>query len=426
MKKITLIIAAVILAALPLLFLIPTINVGLAPSYYLNVAGRVLAMVGFVFLFFQIVLSSKIRFIEKDVGLDKLFKVHRSFGIAGFIMIFFHPVTLFVFELIEYGFPVISILKLVGIAGMLLLILTVFVALFYKKVGMKYESWKNIHKANYAIFVIVFIHSIFLGSDLLTSTFLRVYWFMLAGLFAAILIYNIINYTIIKSHPYSISEVRQESHDTWGLFFEGRPIAHKPGQFMIVNLERGGRMSESHPFTISSSPDASHLSITPKAIGDFTATIKDTTTNDKAYVNAPYGVFSFLNYEADSYIFVVGGIGITPFISMLRYMKDNDIKKEVMLLWGNKTEADILFRDELEQLSQWNPDFRYVHVLSEQEDWQGERGFITPELLKKYVEDFADKEIFLCGPPIMMTKVSASLLGLGVDKHRIHMEEFAL
>jgi ferredoxin-NADP reductase len=223
-----------------------------------------------------------------------------------------------------------------------------------------------------------------------------------------------------------VAAVVQETPDTWSLHLEGRPIKHNPGQFLIIQLARKGRVSESQPFTISASPGWDRPCISVKSAGDFTSTIKDTTTSDKAYIDAPYGVFSYLNHDAPNLVFIAGGIGITPFMSMLRHMRETGVERNVLLLWGNSKERDIAFRTELDEMASHMPALRIVHVLSRETDWPGETGHIDTRLLRKHMGDIQDPEVYLCGPPAMMHSVRQSLHELGIPRLRVHFEQFAL
>jgi predicted ferric reductase len=189
---------------------------------------------------------------------------------------------------------------------------------------------------------------------------------------------------------------------------------------------RNGKVSESHPFTISSSPTRDELSISVKSVGDFTSTIRNTSTSDLAYIDKPYGVFSFLNYDAKNLVFIAGGIGITPFISMLRYIYDSKLDKNITLIWGNKSFADIAFKDELEKMGSEMPSLKVIYIMSGQQDWQGEKGYVDAEKIKKYISDFNVTQFFVCGPPVMMNGVIKALKQLGISKKYIHFERFAL
>lgn len=425
MKKLILFAVIAIFVAIPVVFWARTLTSGMPFSIYLYDAGRVLALVGFVFILFQYVLSSRIRLIERGIGLDKLFLIHRKFGVLGLIFIFIHPVLLFTSSILQGYVPPFPPLKILGIIALLLLIITAGAAILYKRLRLKYETWKNIHRAGYVIFAMGFVHSFFLGSDLYNWP-LRIFWIVMACIYVIVLLYRLWNRSHVRRHPFSVAEVLQETHDVWSLYFNGKHADYKPGQFMIVQLVRDGKVSEPHPFTISSSPTSDRLSISVKSSGDFTSTIGDTKIADTAYIDAPYGVFSFLNHDARNLVFIAGGIGITPFISMLWYMHDKKLERNIILIWGNKTEKDVVFKEDLERMASEMPSLKIVHVMSGQDDWPGEKGHVDEEKLKRHISNFQDSQFFLCGPPVMTTAVEKTLIKLGAPKKKIHYERFAL
>lgn len=385
--------------------------------------ARYSALAGYLFIFIQYVLSSRIRLIEKRMGLDKLFSIHRKTGVLGLILVLSHPTLLFVSNNLQ-GYSLL--LKVAGLFALLILLTIAGVAILYAKLNLKYETWKNIHKASYLILPVAFVHSIFLGSDLHGWSPMKILWLALASIYIIILIYKVWNWFYVRRHPFSVVDVVQETHDTWSLYFTDEHLDYKPGQFMIIRLARNGKVSEPHPFTISSSPTRNRLSISVKSVGDFTSTIGDTKVSDVAYIDAPYGIFSFLNHDAHDLIFIAGGIGITPFISMLRYIYDKKLDKDVILIWANKTENDIAFRDELEKMANEMPSLKVIHVMSKQDDWSGEKGYVDAEKIKHYVRNLQNSQFFICGPPQMMILVKKALRNLGVTKRRIHYEKFAL
>ncbi|MBD3184810.1 hypothetical protein GF312_21185 [Candidatus Poribacteria bacterium] len=430
MKRSVLLIIMGLFIIFPLIFWVQDMIPRLYEPYYISImteAARMLALVGFIFLLFQYIMSSRLRFIERGMGMDKLLALHRKTGIIGLILILIHPALLYVGPFIQGYIPGFPPWKIVGIVALSIMIVTAGAAILYSRISIKYETWKNIHRVGYVIFPLVFLHSFFLGTDFQYGwTPLKIYWLALAGIYLTVPIYRIFNRIRVVRNPYKVSDVVQESHDTWSLYFDGDKPNYKPGQFMIINLIRNGKTSESHPFTISASPTMDRLSISVKSVGDFTSTIKDTEVSDKAYIDAPYGVFSFLNHDAQNLIFIAGGIGITPFMSMLRYIHEKGIERRVTLIWGNKTDQDIVFREELQKIESEISSLKVVHVMSEQEDWHGEKGYVDADIIRKYVEDFQDTQFFLCGPPPMMTSVENHLLSLGAEKSKIHYEVFAL
>jgi predicted ferric reductase/mono/diheme cytochrome c family protein len=408
--------------------LVPMTMMIAAASTFLYNVGRPLALVGFVLILLQYILSAKIKWIEKNIGLDRLFRIHRTCGLAALALLFVHAVALLSSGTIQSynisGSPSKLIEVLVGVFTLSILCVVAGSASLHHELRLKYETWTTIHKASYIIFPLGFVHSFLLGSDLASGS-LRTFWLVLLGLYGAVLTYKLVNWVRVRSHPFKVVKVLQETQDCWSLYFEGKDINYKPGQFMIVQLIRDGKVSEPHPFTICSSPTRDRLSITVKSVGDFTSTVGDTKISDQAYVDAPYGVFSFLNHDAQDLLFIAAGIGITPFMSMLRYIRDKQLERDIILIWGSKTEQDIPFRDELERMAAEMSSLKVVYVISRQPDWPGEKGRIDAERLKKYISHLEEPQCFVCGPPSMTAATVKTLRDLGVPKKRIHHELFS-
>lgn len=412
--------------AIPIYFWIPGFLAVDTATDYPCAIGRLLALTGLVLVVFQIALSSRLPWLDRALGLDRQMGIHRSVGIVGFGFMFAHPVLHSSSDLLAQGFVTLKWPMIIGLAAFLAACVTAGTAILFKKLNLKYGSWKKLHWFNFLLPAVIFSHSLLLGSDLSSQPALRFFWLFLGGVYLVLIAMILWNRLQMRRHPYQVASVVQETHDTWSLHFKGLPVDHKPGQFLTLSLLRKDGDTEQHPFTVASSPTGSDLAISVKAVGDFTSTIKDTRFADTAYIGAPYGAFSFLNYDAANLVFIAGGIGITPFMSMLRYMVDKKLQRNVLLLWGNKTEQDIAFRQELEQMTLGMDSLRVVHVLSAQPDWAGERGYMDADLLKKYLDGYPNSQVFVCGPPIMMTKVLRSLRQIGVPRSRIHSERFAL
>ena len=431
-KREALLIFIAILIIIPVVVWMNTLAPGNSPvvsltGKYIHSAGRLFALAGFVFILVQYVLSSRIKLVERGIGLDRLFIIHRIFGRVGLILLLIHPVLLFIgLKLQNNDFHFFTPLKVIGETTLFLLCVAAGAALLYGHVKMKYETWKNIHKIIYIVFPLAFVHSFLIDSDVKTMAVLKIFWLFMLCIFLIVLVYKTIMRLHVRNHPYYVAEVLQETHDIWTLSFNGKYPAFNPGQFMLISLVRNGIVSEPHPFTISSSPTNNKLSVSIKSVGDFTSTISNTRTTDYAYIEEPYGIFSCLNYDDDDLILIATGIGITPFISTLRYVFDKKLKKNIVLLWGNKTEKDIAFKDEMDKMASEMTSLKLVHIISQQPDWPGEKGHIDAEMIKKYVDNFQNGQFFICGSPPMMLKIVQTLKKLGVSKRRIHYERFAV
>ncbi len=240
----------------------------------------------------------------------------------------------------------------------------------------------------------------------------------------------------LRHHLYRIKEVKQETDKVWTIKFEPPPgekrFGFLPGQFQFITLFRGrGLPVEEHHFTISSSPtETGYHAATIKESGDFTATIGQTRVGDTALIQAPFGRFSYiLHPRARDLVFIAGGIGITPLMSNLRHMRDTRAQRRVLLLYSNRAEADIVFREELALIEAGDrPEVKLVHVLSQPgEDWQGEKGHLDREKLGRLCGDrLGASTFFLCCPPPPTQSLVENLRELGVPYSRISYEYFSL
>lgn len=227
-----------------------------------------------------------------------------------------------------------------------------------------------------------------------------------------------------RREPYQVRTVQQITYDTWRLEFDGAPMTFEPGQYVVMRVSSEGEKPEPHPFSISSSPSNPIMEMTVKEAGDFTAAIGNLKPGDDITLDGPFGKFSYSFHDAENLVFIAGGIGITPFISMLRDLAEKDFPRNVVLIWGNKHERDITFREEIEELAARFDQFQVMHVLSEQDDWEGEKGYVSAELLKQTLAFDPDTQYFVCGPPGMNDLVLAMLNDMDIPEDRVHTERF--
>jgi len=422
--------ARLVLSVISLLLLLITVVFFTAASpvrmdfpIYLRTFGLLFAAVGIVMIFLQFVFVSRIKIIEIGIGLDRMLRWHRIMGRTGLALVTLHAVMIAFYRITVFGELFPNTFIWVGLIALIGFMITAALASLYKKIAIAYETWRNIHLLNYLLFPFVLIHVFY---HTLPGSLLCYLYLVLAVLFAAVIVYRLISIRYIKNNPYEVVKVSQEAEDIWSLYFKGKKIQYRPGQFMFIQLLRNGRLSSPHPFTISNSPTREHLSITPKDLGDFTSTIKETRVGDKAYIDAPYGVFSFLNYDQKELVFIAGGIGITPFMSMLRYIYDLRLDLKVTLFWVNGSEMNLCFREELKQIQEALPHLRVVLVMTRQDDWEGEKGRLDADIIEKHLDTLEHKDFFVCGPVEMNRAVIALLKKMNVPSSRIHSELFSL
>jgi predicted ferric reductase len=159
---------------------------GLSWNLYLYSTGQLLALVGFTLLLCQYVLSSRINWLERGIGRGKLVTLHRTFGIVGLVIVFFHPVFLILSDLLEGYGVYLGPLKTIGVIALGILIMGALSALLGRALKCKYKVWINLHRINYILLPVAFMHSFLLGSSVRSQP-LRSYWIFLGAIYLFVL-----------------------------------------------------------------------------------------------------------------------------------------------------------------------------------------------------------------------------------------------
>lgn len=206
------------------------------------------------------------------------------------------------------------------------------------------------------------------------------------------------------------------------------PFIFLPGQFINVALNVGGaRMNRS--YSISSSPNARdyvELSIKREERGAFSRHVVDLwKVGELVESNGPVGRMTFTGTEADSVVLISVGIGVTPMMSVARYLSERSWPGDIFFIFTCRNPADYIFEKPLAALAKLNPKLYVVVSMTKPgPDWKGPRGRITKELLAESVPDIAARRVHICGPLPMMQATKALLGELGVPAERVKFEEF--
>ena len=235
-------------------------------------------------------------------------------------------------------------------------------------------------------------------------------------------------------HPYRlhlrVSEIREETPSTKTLRLVSVNNYLPPfqaGQYINVFVDITG-VRTSRPYSISSSPaQRGYYDITVRKVEDgFVSNylLEEVKVGQVLESTAPAGNFYYNPlFHGNDLVFLAGGSGITPFMSMIREVTDRDIDRKIHLVYGSQFEDDVIFQDELEDRSRRHENFSYNLVLSSPPDgYKGLKGFITEGLLKQVLGDIKNKIFYICGPKPMYTFCMAELEKLGIEARKIRLE----
>lgn len=207
------------------------------------------------------------------------------------------------------------------------------------------------------------------------------------------------------------------------------PFSYLPGQFLTLTVLLDGKPVK-RSYTIASSPtQQDFVEVTvkheePGAVSDFLH--NRVQAGDLLELSGPSGSFIFTGRECKCILLIGGGVGITPLMSVIRYLTDRSWPGDIYLLYSVNRPEEFIFREELEYLQRRHANLRMVVTVSHPEgtDWKGPTGRITKELISQFVPDLVSRYVHLCGPVPMMEAVRRMLAELGVPPDRIKAEAF--
>jgi predicted ferric reductase len=396
-------------------------------------AGVECGTVALPILAVQFVIAGRFRWIEAPFGLDVLLSFHRAMAMVAVALLCVHPL------LVAAGNEWSLLTRLnvhwyiwAGRATLTLLLAHILFNLWRRSLKLSHERWRQLHSVfALGILTLGFTHAFAVGGE---QPGARIVWSVTFALAMACWLHSrVVRPRLLIDRGFRVAEVREESPSVWTVELEqrhSRPLRFAPGQFQFLRFPDSNLPAEEHPFTIASSPKTpTKISVTIKESGDFTAQVRHLQAGDLATVHGPFGRFSHtLHVREDELVFVAAGVGITPLMSMLRWMRDNGEIRPVLLIYANRRPENVLFAQELATMErELAMPFKVIHVLSEAPpDWQGETGRLDAQRIVRLCNGIDGKGFYLCCPATMTTAMVRGLRRIGVSARRIHTDHFAL
>jgi len=389
--------------------------------------------IGLAMLGLQFALTARFNTVDASYGLDVVLRFHREISYVALAMILMHPVLLFIDEparlallnVIEAGWQARA-----GVAAVVLLLVLIVLSVWRRPLRLPYEVWRFTHGLLALAIVGTALWHIGLVGYYVTGPFRRGLWLAMSVVIVALVVYvRVVKPWRLLRRPWRVRSLEQLSGRTWHLWLEADGhdgLAFAPGQFAWLTVDRSPFAIREHPFSLSSSAECrQRVRFTIKELGDFTSRIGQLTPGTRAHLDGPYGAFTYERGQAEGFVLLAGGIGVTPMLSMLRTMRDRGDPRPVWLFYANPTWEEASLHEELEELRD-GLDLEVVHVLeAPPDDWDGPVGLIDGELLAERLPPGADRfAYFICGPDPMMDAVEAVLHERAVPPTRLHFERF--
>ena len=406
-------------------------------------------ILAFGYIMNQFLLGARPKYFDRLFGLDKILRFHAVIGVVSALLIVAHVLLKSIYDFernlqVLLGVAAANMFLAVIVVSLVFWSVTVLVRLrpiamlrsFSARVlRIQYQHLRAFHNLTAVAAVLVTAHVVLASStaEQPVRQAVMAAWFVVAmGLYAE---HKFIRPFRIRRTPFTVTAVTEEGPDIWTVRMQppaGREWKNRAGQFAYFAFFRGRAGRDEHPFTLSSPAAANgsagerEIAFTAKTLGDWTARMNAIQPGDPVAVDGPYGLFAIDRVPVEQpLVFLAGGVGITPFLAMLRTLDQRAESRPITLIWNVRHAADLFCAGELDAMAQRLNGFHWTAVVSRDAEWPGQKGRLDPAYLAQASLP-GNALYYLCGPVPQMEAIIRALRARGVKPSRIRFENFAM
>jgi len=385
-------------------------------------ASQISSLVGLVLMSVTLLMATRMRIVEKAFGgLDKAYAIHHLLGSISFILLVHHPLFLLVSALPHAKLAVMYVLPgampsyNAGIFALYIMILSFILMIF---VTLPYHIWKLSHQLLGAVMLLGSVHALLIASDISIYMPLRYYMIFWIMIGLSSVVYKLFWYPRSPSkYVYTVSKI-DRLLDTVNVYLrpQRRAMEYLPGQFAYISYPGNPVGAEEHPYSFSSVGPEMRFSV--KMLGDGTVLLPQLKVGSKAFVYGPYGSFGdpYLSGQ-EALVWIAGGIGITPFLSMLAEEKNKPGTRPITLYYCVSTEDEAVFMNEIRGLVVGSKSVRVALWVSKK------NGRLSVDRIRDQLPT-GSYRVQLCGPGPMMQSLRDQFVKEGVPGDNIIFEQF--
>lgn len=392
--------------------------------------GTLTGMAGTYLALLMILLISRIPLMERVLGQDGLLRWHRRvapwpisllMAHALFIVIgyaqaaktgFFHEVDVLVLQMPNL---------LGATVGLGLMVLAGTVSIRAIRCRLKRETWWIIHLYMYMALALSFAHVILLGPSFVGHPLTRIVWSVVWAATAGLVIVYRLAVPLARSMRYRlrVQEVRQEGPGVVSVVCRGRrldQLAVSGGQFLVWRFIAPGLWWQAHPYSLSARPRPPYVRLTVKQVGDHSKAVSQLRPGTRVFIEGPFGAFTADARRQTKAVLVAGGIGITALRALL---EDLPRDADPCVIVRASTEEDLALRHELAELVRQRKGTLHEVIGSRHEVP------LDADFFWRLVPDVAQRDVFVCGPPLFVRQAVDAIRETGVPRESIHFEEYS-
>ena len=400
------------------------------PGGLATAGGRLSALVGTYLMLVVVLLISRLPAIERVVGHDKLVRLHRRFAPIALLLIVLHGllITVGYAQAASRGsahelWVILSTLPgmVTAAIGFTLLMAAGVTSYRVARRRMGHERWWIVHLFTYLAIILSFSHQLSTGATFVSNPLARLWWIGLYAVVGGSVLWYRVLVPVWRSafHRLRIVAVYPEAPGTVSIVLEGHHLDRLPvngGQFFQWRFLRRGIWWQAHPYSISAMPLPPYLRVTVKDLGDHSAELARLRPGTRVAIEGPYGAFTRHASDGHKLVLVAAGVGVTPLRAML---EDLPAHADVDVILRASSADDLVLDHEVEQLVAQRGG--RLHRLV------GDRHQVplTTSAIHALVPDLRQRELYICGPEGFTRRFISIARRLGVERDRIHHEEFA-
>lgn len=401
---------------------------------YVYSAGRVLGIIAAVLMLSQVLLISRVPFIEKGIGHDRAAALHTRTGKVAIIAMAVHAAVITSMSAYYADRSLFSqsttFFTSQWYLAMAQIALVVFVVIFLTSLLIvrsrwRYENWHAVHLLTYVGIALAIPHQFLEGSTFRDGGAAWWYWLTLYVVaWGALLTYRVAVPLIrFIRHDLRVARVVPLSDGSVSLEMTGRDLDRLgalPGQFMLWRFLDHARWRDPHPYSLSSAPTSESMRITVKPSGDGSADLARVKPGTRVLAEGPFGIFSSVARTRPGAVLIAAGIGITPVRAMVERCDTTLGPVDVIVRARSLDDAPLL--DEVRELAAAKGATLHVVLGSRGAGWASAD---QPATLAELVPDIADRDVYICGPAEWATAVEQEARVAGVGRDSVHREAFA-